>query len=101
MHIPFDEGQPLGIVDEFSIDRQQVTIPKGGLMLLFNDGLHEVIDRAGNPFGFDRIKAVLSADRHLSAQTICQNLWLAVHNHSGELIHQDDFTTVVIKRNKE
>jgi serine phosphatase RsbU (regulator of sigma subunit) len=98
VEIPIDEGQPLGVFDDFSIDQQQFTIPSGGLVLLFSDGLHEAADASGNPFGFDRVKDILIAHRHESAHTICQELWLAVKNHSGEHLHQDDFTTLVVKR---
>ena len=98
MDIPVAEGQPLGVIDDLSIDQQQFTIPEGGLALLFSDGLHEVFNSQGDMFGLDRIKDELLVHRHESAQTICNKLWLAVQNHSGEIPHQDDFTTVVIKR---
>jgi len=98
MDIPVAEGQPLGVIDDLSIDQQQFTIPEGGLALLFSDGLHEVFNSQGVMFGLDRIKSELLVHRHESAQTICNKLWLAVQNHSGEIPHQDDFTTVVVKR---
>ncbi len=36
MEISIDEGQPLGVFDDFSIDQQLFTIPSGGLVLLFS-----------------------------------------------------------------
>jgi len=98
VNIPIKEGQPLGVFDNFFLDQNQFTIPEGGLVLLFSDGLHEAADASGNPFGFERVKDILIAHRHESADTICQKLWAAVKNHSGEHLHQDDFTTVVVKR---
>jgi len=98
MDIPVAEGQPLGVIDNMRIDQQQFTIPEGGLALMFSDGLHEVFNSQGVMFGLDRIKSELLVHRHESAQTICNKLWLAVQNHSGAIPHQDDFTTVVIKR---
>ena len=98
MDIPVEEGQPLGVIDDLRIDQQQLTIPEGGLALLFSDGLHEVFNSQGVMFGLDRIKSELLAHRHENAETICKKLWLAVENHSGAIPHQDDFTTVVIKR---
>jgi serine phosphatase RsbU (regulator of sigma subunit) len=86
------------VIDNLHIDQQQFFIPEGGLALLFSDGLHEVFNSQGNIFGLDRIKSELLVHRQESAQTICNKLWLAVQNHSGEIPHQDDFTTVVIKR---
>jgi len=96
--LPVTNGQALGMFENLSIDQQQFTIPKGGLALFFSDGLYEAFDPFGRAFGLDRVKELLVTHRHESAQAICQNLWLAVQEHSGELLHQDDFTTVVVKR---
>ena len=98
LEMPISQGQPLGLFHDLSIDQQQFTIPKGGLVLLFSDGLNEVVDPQGNPFGLERVQDILSAHHHQGAQDICETLWQAVQNHSGETLHQDDFTTVVIKR---
>lgn len=98
IEIPVAEGQPLGIAETLSIDQQQITLPKGGLALLFSDGLHEAVDPQGNPFGLDQVKNEFLINRQESAKTICNKLWQAVENYSGEIPHQDDFTTVVIKR---
>lgn len=86
------------MIDNLHIDQQQFIIPEGGLALLFSDGLHEVFNSQGDIFGLDRINSELLVHRQESAGTICNKLWLAVQNHSGEIPHQDDFTTVVIKR---
>ena len=96
--IPITQGQPLGLFDNFSIDQQQFTIPNGGLALFFSDGLYEAVDSFGHTFGLNRVKDILVAHRHERAKTICKNLWLAVQEHSGEILHQDDFTTVIVKR---
>jgi len=97
--IPMEEGQPLGVFDKLNVDQQQFTIPNGGLALLLSDGLHEAVDSFGKFFGFDRVREILIAHRHERANTICKKLLQAVQNHSGEFLHQDDFTTVVVKRN--
>ena len=97
--IPMDEGQPLGIFADFKIDQQQFWLPAGGLVLLFSDGLNEAVDSRGVEFGFDRIRQELTVYRQENAQLICEKLWLAVQSFSGPGLHQDDFTTVVIKRN--
>jgi serine phosphatase RsbU (regulator of sigma subunit) len=97
--MPFRGGQPLGLFQDVMIDRQEYIIPEGGLALLYSDGLTEAIDPEGNEFGLERVKEQLMAHRQESAKTICKNLWRAVENHNDQVSHQDDFTTVVIKRN--
>ena len=98
IEIAISQGQPLGIFEDLRIDQQQFTLPKGGLVLLFSDGLNEVVDPQGDAFGLERVRDILAANLHQSAQTICETLWQAAQNFSGETHHQDDFTTVVIKR---
>ena len=98
MDIPIEEGQPLGVIDNLHIDQHQFFIPEGGLALMYSDGLQEVFNSQGNMFGLDCIMSELLVNRQESAATICNKLWLAVQNHSGAIPHQDDFTTVVVKR---
>jgi serine phosphatase RsbU (regulator of sigma subunit) len=100
IEVPMARGQPLGILEDVEIDHQQFTLPQGGMMLLYSDGLNEAADSQEREFGFERIRQELTAHRHKSAGIICQKLWQAVQSHSGEIQHQDDFTTVVIKRNR-
>ena len=98
VEIGMDIGQPLGLFEHVKLDVQEVVIPRGGLALLFSDGLNEAVDSQGCLFGFDRIKQVLFAHRGECARTICKRLWEAARAHSGETPHQDDFVAVVIKR---
>jgi sigma-B regulation protein RsbU (phosphoserine phosphatase) len=98
VEIPVTDGQPLGVLDNMRIDQGQFTIPDGGLALLFSDGLNEAVDSQGNVFGMARVKNELLAFRGENAKKICENLWKSVRKHSGEVPHQDDFTTVIIKR---
>jgi serine phosphatase RsbU (regulator of sigma subunit) len=96
--IPVNLGQPLGVFEDVQIDHQQLTLPQGGMMLLYSDGLNEAADPQGREFGFQQVKQELLNNRHHTAGIICQKLWQAVQSHSGEIQNQDDFTTVVIKR---
>lgn len=96
--IPLQKGQSLGIFSDIVIDQQQVEIPRGGLALLYSDGLTEAINPAGHEFGLPTVKHNLKSYRQEKGTEICQVLWNAVKTHSGENLNQDDFTTVVIKR---
>jgi serine phosphatase RsbU (regulator of sigma subunit) len=95
---PMDIGQSLGIFEDVKIDQQECILPNGGLVLLFSDGLTEAADALGTEFGIQRVKHELAAHRHEAAQAVCDQLWRAAQNHSGECPHQDDFTAVIIKR---
>ena len=96
--VSMDVGQPLGLFDNVKLDIQELIIPTGGLALLFSDGLNEAADSQEKEFGFERITQELFTNREESAKVICKKLWNAVNTHSGDLPHQDDFVTVIIKR---
>lgn len=98
MEIPQADGQPLGLFENVKIDRQEAQIPEGGLALLFSDGLTEPTNPAREEFGLEAVKQSLIAHRQAGGNEICTALWEAVQRHSGEQAHQDDFTTVCIKR---
>ncbi len=96
--IAMNEGQSLGMFDDVRIDEGQFVIPHGGLALLYSDGLTEAADVKGVEFGLQRVKEELAANLQEKAQTICDKLWMAVQRYNFEYLHQDDFTTVIVKR---
>ncbi|TLN28059.1 GAF domain-containing protein [bacterium] len=99
VEVPVGNGQSLGVFEEVQVDQQEVRIPRGGLALLFSDGLTEPLNPEGREFGLAAVKQNLVVHRQESANEICVDLWNAVKAHGGEKPHQDDFTTLVIKRN--
>ncbi len=97
-NIPIKPGQPLGLFGNLPIDEERITIPPGGTLLLFTDGLNEAINIDGIEFGDDGLAVSLSSARHKRAQRMCEHLWDAIHAYSQEMPQGDDFTAVVIKR---
>lgn len=95
---PSHAGMPLGITGEIELDAQTVTIPEGGLLVIFSDGLSEAMDAMENQFGVDRLVQALSPICTLPADKICQQLWLCIKDFVGQRPQSDDFTVVVIKR---
>jgi serine phosphatase RsbU (regulator of sigma subunit) len=98
IELKFDQGQALGVIKNIKLGVQEVIIPLGGVLLLFSDGLNEAVDSKGNEFGIENIQKELHKHRHKNSKVICKKLWEAVGIHSGDMSHQDDFTTVVVKR---
>lgn len=99
--IPVKAGQPLGLFVNLPIDEERITIPHGGTLLLFTDGLNEAPNPDGFEFGDDgRLSASLARGRHKRAQGICEHLWEDVQVFGQGLPQGDDFTTVVIKRHE-
>jgi phosphoserine phosphatase RsbU/P len=100
VEVPMVIGQALGLFGSPLIDQQTITIPKGGIALIISDGLSEAADEQGNEFGYDRLNKALSEYQDRPAPEICERLWEAIQTHTGSSQLQDDFTTLVIKREK-
>jgi sigma-B regulation protein RsbU (phosphoserine phosphatase) len=92
-------GQPLGLFEYPLLDEQSLTFPEGGTALMFSDGLSEAMNDQNEEFGLERVQAILSANRELSAQAICDCFWKEMNAYAGPLSQQDDFTVVVMKGN--
>ena len=91
-------GMALGIMEEIALDARSVTIPPGGLAVIYSDGLSEAQDAGGHEFGVERLAAELPKIGHLPADQISARLWSLVQEFAGEQPQSDDFTVIVIKR---
>jgi len=96
--VPIRPGQPLGLFGNLPIDEERITIPSGGALLLFTDGLNEAINEDEIDFGDNGLIESFSSGQHKRAQHICEHLWNDVQAYSRGLPQGDDFTAVVIKR---
>jgi serine phosphatase RsbU (regulator of sigma subunit) len=100
LDVPVKPGQPLGVFGNLPIDEERITIPPGGVLLLFTDGLNEASDINGIEFGYRSLSNSLASARHKRAQRICEHLWNDILAYSQDLPQYDDFTALVIKRLK-
>lgn len=90
-------GMPLGVTEEIELDAQSVTIPIGGLMVLFSDGLSEAMDVQENQFGVERLALALPSLIDSPSNLICQQLSQVIKEYTGDQPQFDDFTVIVIK----
>ena len=98
--VPVSSGQPLGLFAALPIDEQTLTLPPGGTLLLYSDGVSETKDTQGRDFAPDSLYRSMQANHMLAAQATCEQLWQDVQQHGQGLPQQDDFTVVVVKRHK-
>ncbi len=104
-HLPVEStshpGMALGILDDIELDAQSLTIPVGGLLLIYSDGLSEALDAGDNQYGAERLVKELFTAAHLPASQVCSHIWLMVQQFVGTQPQSDDFTVIVIKRTTE
>ena len=94
-----EKGQDtLGLVNPIELDPEPVEqLRPGDVLALFTDGLTEAMDPAGEQFGTDRLRAVVSDVVARPAAAIVDRVFTAVDAHLAGGNPLDDMTLVVAK----
>jgi serine phosphatase RsbU (regulator of sigma subunit)/anti-sigma regulatory factor (Ser/Thr protein kinase) len=94
-------GVAMGVFDTATFEEDTMTLDPGDILVLYTDGITEVINETDEEFGEDRLAAVVMESAQFSAQTIADRIVLAAVNFAVEEGDFDDKTLVVIKREPE
>ncbi|MEO8195735.1 MAG: PP2C family protein-serine/threonine phosphatase [Thermoanaerobaculia bacterium] len=87
---------PLGMRETVKPANGRLRLEPGDLLLLFSDGLFEGVDRGGQAFGFDRLRAALASGGE--ARRTHEQVLAAFDSHIAAEPLADDLTLVVIER---
>jgi serine phosphatase RsbU (regulator of sigma subunit) len=95
-------GRLMGILDDLDLHEESVQIPRGGMALIFSDGVTEAMNRDGEQFGASRAEDFLCQNMSdLSAGgsscQICERLLSALRSFVGPEPQHDDITIVAIQ----
>ena len=99
--VAWDLGQPLGLLEDPVLDEQTVTIPPGGVLLLYSDGLTDGRNPQGEDFGRERLMDTLGGLADHPAQDVCNGLWQALTAFQGDAPQFDDVTLVAVRARAE
>lgn len=92
-------GIPAGIMADFPYDAPTHWVMEpGDFMVLVTDGLLECTNAAGEPFGHERIKAVILAHSAGASADIIQGMTQAIKAFVGDQPQADDLTALVVRR---
>lgn len=88
----------LGIVADADFVEQQVELRAGEMLLVYSDGVTEAMNRAGEFFGDERLRAALAAAGASTAERAGQSVLAAADAFVGDARVFDDLSLVVLKR---
>ncbi len=97
VEIPLGIGQPVGLFDRLVLDKQSVSIPPQGTILIYSDGLSETLESVENSPTLPELCHTILDKHNLKAQEICDQLWRTVGGSGGESLIKDDFTLVCVR----
>jgi len=87
----------LSVLDEATYQVGAVTLTSGDLLLLYTDGVVEVMTREGEEFGLARLQAVLRDVRALPAAVIINAIIQTTQRYAGSTSYPDDYTLMVVR----
>jgi len=94
---PYEQGQLMGILEDLILDEQSVSVPQGGLILLYTDGVIDARHTNGESFGLERLLEVIKQSKAGSAQQHCDQLWQTICEFQSRDAQEDDVTIVALK----
>lgn len=87
-------GPPVGLFDHATYDVGTVTVPEGGTVLIYTDGVVEARNNADEEFGLARLVDVSA--RHHNVDALLTGVMGALRIWSGECDQIDDITLVAL-----
>ncbi|HMV28758.1 MAG TPA: SpoIIE family protein phosphatase, partial [Anaerolineales bacterium] len=92
---------PVGILDTVEYTTQSLSLAHGDLFVAASDGFPESRNPAGEMYGYERMKNILSASRQLSSKQIAEALLNDVNTFCETHPQDDDRTIIVLKFEKQ
>ena len=93
-------GIPLGSFNKVEYDELTTDFQKGDLLAIISDGLAEAPNSKGDLFDYTQIQSIITANSHLSAKALIDELMNQVDVWLEGKHNPDDITIVIIKHNK-
>lgn len=87
---------PLGLSDRDDFPTRELSLASGDRVVFVTDGFVEAADRSGEPYGFERLEALLRAEIWSDAARLRDRILAAVAAHTGESPQEDDRTLVIL-----
>jgi phosphoserine phosphatase RsbU/P len=91
-------GAALGVLPDARYETRTVSLPPGGVLVAYSDGVTEALDEHQEEFGEAQLAQEIERHRTLTASHLCQTLLDRVRHFRGAAPDADDVTVMVIKR---
>lgn len=91
-------GPALGMWHGARFEPDTVTLDAGDTLVLYTDGVIEVMNTAGEMFGTERLEGVLRQHADRSARALIQAVVDATRTFASRRGYEDDFTLVIVTR---
>jgi len=91
-------GLAVGILEHFDYQDDIAILQPGDMVVIFSDGVTDMINAREEAFGEERLEKILHASRDLPASDLVDLIIHEVQGHAGKTPAFDDVTVMVIKK---
>ena len=91
-------GVFLGCLENMEYEDYVFTIPPGGILFVYTDGVAEAQNEAEELFGTDRIGKALNTFKSMSPKEMDEAMLSEIEKYSGNREQFDDITMLIVKR---
>jgi phosphoserine phosphatase RsbU/P len=92
------DGIALGVIRRAQYKTQKLQLAVGDVLMFYTDGVVELEDAHGEPFGTERLRLILKDNLGKSSREILNAVVGSVQSFTGLEAFPDDFTLLVIRR---
>ncbi|MCK4806584.1 MAG: SpoIIE family protein phosphatase [Candidatus Aegiribacteria sp.] len=93
---------PFGIMPDIPLeDPGPIRMEKGDIFALISDGIFEQSDIMGDQFGVARTIDIIRDNCMLPMKELAEKMHYVVARHAGRIVHDDDMTILLVKRNTD
>jgi PAS domain S-box-containing protein len=91
-------GLALGMKEDVSYQKEEISINPGDRLLIYSDGITEAMNERMEEFGDEKLLEIVQRYCGYSADALIENIIAAVNLHFGNVPQNDDMTMVCIER---
>jgi sigma-B regulation protein RsbU (phosphoserine phosphatase) len=93
------QGTALGLFpgEEFTTSEEWALLAPGDRLVLYTDGLCDILNPGGLQFGRDRLSSLVSSYAQLPAEQLCQAVFADLAVFQGDSEQYDDMTLLVVE----
>ncbi|MCW8802777.1 MAG: SpoIIE family protein phosphatase, partial [Ignavibacteriaceae bacterium] len=93
-------GPSLNLVKNVEYKFNTINVQPGEVIAIYTDGVTEIFNDTGEEYGIERLKNVLVNSVNYTSRDIIENVVNSTKDFSQQEFYRDDFTILVLKRNK-
>ncbi len=91
-------GLVLGMKEDVSYQKEEISINPGDRLLIYSDGIPEAMNEQMEEFGDEKLLEIVQRYRDYSADALIENIIAALNLHFGSVPQNDDMTMVLLLR---